>query len=157
QAFTAFEAGLLGMIEPDDTIQYFRKPLRSHTVNTEISNLDITDLPEVAIDYIDAGAKGDLINSIIDTKNYQENDIAGTGAGLMSPDEKAALLKAQKSEMFIVRSSRVGSGRVTETNNFANSNFIAGDNLSPQKARILLMTALLKHHNVSDIQKIFYA
>src|SRR5699024_12590147 len=97
------------------------------------------------------------INSIIDTKNYQGIVIAGTGAGLMSPVEKAALLKAQKSGMFIVRSSRVGSGRVTETNNFANSNFIAGDNLSPQKARILLMTALLKHHNVSDIQNIFYA
>ena len=157
QAFTSFEAGLLGMIEPDDTIQYYRKPLRLHTVNSEFSNLNITNLPEVAIIYSYAGAKGDLINSIIDTKNYQGIVIAGTGAGLMSPDEKAALLKAQKSGMFIVRSSRVGSGRVTETNNFANSNFIAGDNLSPQKARILLMTALLKHHNVSDIQKIFYA
>src|SRR5699024_3854091 len=151
------EAGLLGMIEPDDTIQYYRKPLRLHTVNSEFSNLNITNLPEVAIVYSYAGAKGDLINSIIDTKNYQGIVIAGTGAGLMSTDEKAALLKAQKSEMFIVRSSRGGSGRVTETTNFANSNFIAGDNLSPQKARILLMTALLKHHNVSDIQKIFYA
>src|SRR5699024_6228284 len=97
------------------------------------------------------------INSIIDTKNYQGIVIAGTGAGLMSPVEKAALLKAQKTGMFIVRSSRVGSGRVTETNNFANSNFIAGDNLYQQKVPIILMTGLLKHHNASNIQQIFYA
>src|SRR5699024_1145355 len=103
------------------------------------------------------GAKGDLINSIIDTKNYQGIVIAGTGAGLMSPVEKAALLKAQKSGMFIVRSSRVGSGRVTETNNFANSNFIEGDNLSPQKALLLLIISLIKNYNVSIIKKIFYA
>src|SRR5699024_12678203 len=120
--------------------------LSSHALYSEVSNVNITNGPEVAIVYSYAAAKGDLIKSIIDTKNYQGIVIAGTGAGLMSPDEEAALLKAQKSEMFIVRSSRVGSGRVTETNNFANSNFIAGDNLSPQKARILLMTALLKHH-----------
>src|SRR5699024_8193804 len=141
------------MIEPDDTIKYYRKPLRSHTVNSEFSNLNITNLTEVAIIYSYAETHGGLINSISSTQDYQRIVIAGTGAGLMSPVEKAALLKAQKSGMFIVRSSRVGSGRVTETNNFANSNFIAGDNLSPQKARILLMTALLKHHNVSNIQK----
>src|SRR5699024_8528918 len=97
------------MIEPDDTIQYYRKSLRLHTVNSEFSNLNITNSAEVVIIYSYAGAKGDLINSIIDTKNYQGIVIAGTGAGLMSPVEKAALLKAQKSGMFIVRSSRVGS------------------------------------------------
>src|SRR5699024_12449052 len=77
----------------------------------------------------------DIINSIIDTNNYQGIVNAGTGAGLMSPDEKEALLKAQKSEMFIVRSSRVGSGRVTETNNFSNSNFFAEEYLYVRESR----------------------
>src|SRR5699024_3177636 len=98
-----------------------------------------------------------LINSILVTKNYQGFVIAGTGAVLISPVVKAALLKAQKSGKFIVRSSRVGSGRVTVTNNFANTNFIALDNLSPEKARILLFTAILKHYNYSNIPIIFYA
>src|SRR5690625_7563824 len=105
-------------------MQYYRKPLRLHTVNSEFSNLNITNLPEVAIVYSYAGANGDLITSIIDTKNYQGIVIAGTGAGLISPVEKAALLKAQKSRMDIVRSRCGDSGRVTETNNLANSNFI---------------------------------
>src|SRR5699024_12628328 len=96
QAFTSFEAGLLGMIEPDDTIQYYRKPLRLHTVNSEFSNLNITNLLEVAIVYSYAGAKGDMINSIIDTNNYQGIVIAGTGAGLMRSDDKASFFKALK-------------------------------------------------------------
>lgn len=155
QAFTSLGTGFLGMIDPDDTIQFYREPVRLHTTQSLFSNLNITALPEVAIVYSYAGANGDIINSLISSRAYQGIVIAGTGAGLMSPLEKTALIKAQEAGMFIVRSSRVNSGRVTETHSFIDSHFIAGDNLSPQKARILLMTSLLKYHEVPDIQKIF--
>lgn len=157
QAFTSPEAGFLGTIEPDQTIQYYRKPVRLHTDKSDFSNLNMTELPEVAIVYSYAGAKGDIINSLLESKVYQGIVIAGTGAGLMSPLEKKALIKAQQAGMFIVRSSHVGSGRVTETKNFAETHFIAGDNLSPQKARILLMVSLLKYQEIPDIQQIFYS
>lgn len=155
QAFTSLGTGFLGMIDPDDTIQYYREPMRLHTTQSDFSNLNITTLPEVAIVYSYAGANGDIINSLVNSRAYQGIVIAGTGAGLMSPLEKSALIKAQEAGMFIVRSSRVDSGRVTETHSFIDSHFIAGDNLSPQKARILLMVSLLKYHEVPDIQKVF--
>lgn len=155
QTFTSFDFGFLGTIDPDDTIQYYRKPMRLHTHNSDFSNLNITELPDVAIVYSYAGAKADIINSIIDSSAYHGIVIAGTGAGLMSPLEKSALIKAEQAGMFIVRSSHVGSGRVTETNDFKKINFIAGDNLSPQKARILLMISLLKYEDVLQIKKTF--
>lgn len=157
QAFSSSDFGLLGTVEPDHSVQYYRKPIRLHTMQSNFSNIMITELPEVAIVYSYAGAKGDIINSLIDAGNYKGIIIAGTGAGLMSPLEKEALSKAQNAGCFIVRSSHVGHGRVTETLNFSDSNFIAGDNLSPQKARILLMISLLKYETVKDIQQVFYS
>ena len=44
----------------------------------------------------------------------------------------------------LVRSSRVGNGRVTPTAEFDAMNIIPSDTLNPQKARILLMLALTK-------------
>lgn len=157
QAFSSSDFGLLGTVEPDHSVQYYRKPIRLHTMQSNFSNIMITELPEVAIVYSYVGAKGDIINSLIDAGNYKGIIIAGTGAGLMSPLEKEALSKAQNAGCFIVRSSHVGHGRVTETLNFSDSNFIAGDNLSPQKARILLMISLLKYETVKDIQQVFYS
>ena len=157
QTFTSSDFGFLGTVEPDNTIQYYRKPMRSHTHNSDFSNLSITELPEVAIVYSYAGSKDDIINSLIDSKAYQGIVIAGTGAGLMSPLEKDALIKAEQAGIFVVRSSHVENGRVTETKDFSKTNFIAGDNLSPQKARILLMVSLLKYQDVPSIQQAFYS
>ena len=157
QAFNSSDFGLLGTVEPDNTIQYYLKPLKQHTTKSEFSNLNIAELPDVAIVYSHAGAKGDLIDYIVQSNNYHGIVIAGTGAGLMSPDEKKALIKAENSGIFVVRSSHVGNGRVTETNNFKSTQFISSDNLSPQKARILLMVSLLKYQNPKKIQAIFHS
>lgn len=156
QTFSS-DFGFLGTVEPDNTIQYYRKPMRLHTQHSDFSNISMTKLPEIAIVYSYAGAKGDIINSLIESEKYKGIVIAGTGAGLMSPLEKEALIKAQQAGCFVVRSSHVGHGRVTETINYQNHKFIAGDNLSPQKARILLMVSLLKFEEVSDIQNVFYS
>lgn len=55
----------------------------------------------------------------------------------------------------MVRSSRGGHGRVIDIEPFKDLNAISGDNLNPQKSRILLSLALLKYTDVSHIQKIF--
>nr|WP_245692824.1 hypothetical protein [Sporomusa acidovorans] len=65
---------------------------------------------------------------------------------------------AQKKGVVIVRSARVGNGIVAR-NGEANDdqyNFVAGDNLNPQKARILLMLALTKTTDPQKIQKMFW-
>jgi L-asparaginase/Glu-tRNA(Gln) amidotransferase subunit D len=46
-------------------------------------------------------------------------------------------------------------GRNVEIN-YDEMNFLASDELNPQKARILLMLALLKPRTTAEIQKLFY-
>ena len=57
--------------------------------------------------------------------------------------------------MVVVRSARVGAGRVVRDDNWQEPGFVAADNLSPQKARILLQLALTKTAKPEEIQKIF--
>jgi L-asparaginase len=59
----------------------------------------------------------------------------------------------------IVRSSRVATGTVgrnVEVND-DEMNFVASDELNPQKARILLMLALLKPRSTTELQNLFYS
>ena len=57
----------------------------------------------------------------------------------------------------IVMTNRGGMGRVTETSARAGEKrpLLYGDNLTPQKARILLMLALTKTRDPGELQKIF--
>ena len=54
-----------------------------------------------------------------------------------------------------VRSTRVGNGRVTGRSEFDRLGIIPADNLSPQKARILLMLALTRTSAPDELRRIF--
>jgi L-asparaginase len=72
---------------------------------------------------------------------------------------KALLASTAVSKPVLVRSSRVGNGRVIELTanrgEYDALGIIPGDNLNPQKARILLMLALTKTTNVNEIKRMF--
>jgi L-asparaginase len=55
----------------------------------------------------------------------------------------------------VVITTRTGSGRVIRTAGHVKAGFVAGDNLSPQKARILLQLALTITNDVEKIQRLF--
>jgi len=59
------------------------------------------------------------------------------------------------SRPVMVRSSRVGNGRVIGREDYDAMGMIPADTLNPQKARILLMLALTKTHDLKEIQRIF--
>ena len=54
-----------------------------------------------------------------------------------------------------MRSSRAGSGRVIGREEYDRIGMVSGDNLNPQKARVLLMLALTKTTDVHEIQRMF--
>lgn len=153
--FQSNKHGFLGVVDVDNTVQLYRQPTRKHTVYSEFSNLDLTNVPNIEIVYSYAGASGLLIDAIIDDGTYKGIVVAGTGAGLVSPDELTSLQRATEQDIFVVRSSRVGSGRVVNIKPYDDYNFISADDLLPQKARILLMLSLLKYNTPEDIQLIF--
>lgn len=155
ETFKSGETGCLGYIDAGHQVVYYRNPVRRHTTQSEFSKIAISDLPNVAIVYSYAGADGDLINYIVSSKKYKGIVIAGTGAGRFSRGEKEALKKAIDNGLFIVRSNRGGHGRVIDIDPYKDLNAISGDNLNPQKCRILLMLALLKYNDVRQIQEVF--
>ncbi|HEX6595012.1 MAG TPA: asparaginase [Bacillota bacterium] len=148
--------GSLGFIEPDGSIQYYRTPTRRHTTQSQFATQTIGQLPKVEIVYSYAGATGEWIHHIIETNTYAGIVIAGTGAGRFSKREEEALRKARKKGLHVVRSNRVGNGRVVDIDAYKTLHAISGDNLNPQKARILLMLSLSMYNNTEDIQKIFH-
>jgi len=155
EAFQSGQFGYLGFVDPDKNVHFYRQPTRKHTTSSEFSSLEISDLPNVEIAYSYAGATGHLIQHITKSGTYQGIVAAGTGAGLVSPSEIEALQEATKKGLFVVRSSRVGNGRVVPIEPYKQYPFISGDNLIPQKARILLMLSLVKYHTIQEIQTIF--
>ena len=55
----------------------------------------------------------------------------------------------------VVMTNRGGTGRITDTRGKEARSLIFGDNLTPQKARILLMLALTTTRDPAEIQRIF--
>jgi len=153
--FQSNKHGFLGVVDTDGTVQFYRQATRKHTVDSEFSQDELTSLPNVEIIYSYAGANGMLIDAITNSGYFSGIITAGTGAGLVSPEELDSLQKAREAGLFIVRSSRVGSGRVVPIKPYEDYDFISGDDLLPQKARILLMLSLLKYNRTEDIQHIF--
>lgn len=155
ETFQSGELGYLGYVDPDNTVQFYRRPMRRHTTNSEFSRIKIDMLPQVEIVYSYAGANGKVIKSIINTSDMKGIIIAGTGAGRCSHEEEEALKEAQQKEIQIVLSSRVGNGRVVPIEKYEHLKASTSDNLSPHKARILLMVALLKYTDHIELQKVF--
>lgn len=155
ETFQSGQLGLLGYVDPDDTVQFYREPLRKHTVHSQFARLSIERLPNVAIVYSHAGAEGDIIRFITESGKYRGIVVAGTGAGRCSPAEDEALGEAVQNGLTVVRSSRAGNGRVVPIDVFKQYVCVTADNLLPQKARILLMLSLLVHDDVREIQHVF--
>jgi len=62
------------------------------------------------------------------------------------------LREARARGTTVVISSQTGSGRVVPTRRFREDGWVVADNLSPKKARILLMLALTVTQDQEEIQ-----
>src|SRR5690625_837159 len=110
-SFHSHDHGILGIIDVDQQVHYYRAPTRKHTAQSVFSQLPIHQLANVEILYSYAGSTGYLVDAIV-AQNYEGIVLAGTGAGLLTPGELTKLTDATDRGLFVVRSSRVGSGRV---------------------------------------------
>src|ERR1700730_11938061 len=78
----------------------------------------------------------------------------GLAPGSPTPEQRTAFERAARSGVVVVQSSRA-SGRVAPRRRLRESGIVAGEDLSPQKARILLMLALLTTSDVGEVQRAF--
>jgi L-asparaginase len=129
-----------------------------HTTNSEFSvdGLTVANLPLVVIVYSYANLGGQLIDAMVE-KGVKGIVLAGVGDGNTTDAALAALERAAKKGVAVVRCSRTGSG-VVDRNVEVNDDklgFIAGMELSAQKARILLMLGLTQTSDVQKLQRYF--
>lgn len=153
--FRSADLGALGYMVSGKPM-FYRGTARKHTTDSEFDVSKLDKLPAVNVVYSYANATRTAIDAFA-----AAGDVgivhAGTGNGSLSTPVKAALTEARKKGMIVVRSSRTGTG-ITARNGEANDDeldFVAADNLSPQKARILLMLGLTKTQNTKDLQRMF--
>jgi L-asparaginase len=119
------------------------------------------------------GASGDLIKAAVDN-GAKGIVIAVAGAGATSGTQNDGLAYAASKGVFIVNSTRTGSGRIAPPQRpeggggGGNNNVqvtpeqqrrrlftIAGEDHTPIKARVLLMVALTKTTKRDELQRIF--
>ena len=157
QTFMSPLRGLVG-ISSYGKNDFFNTPQWKHTTASEFDIASVSTLPRVDILYACADMSADLIDASV-ANGAKGIIIAGVGNGNMNHTSLQAAAKAAQKGIVVVRSSRVVTGTVgrnVEVNDDA-MNFIASDELNPQKARILLMLALLKPRSPAELQTLFYS
>jgi L-asparaginase len=154
--FRTPDLGMLGYMQ-DNKPHFYRSSTRLNTADTEFDVTGLDSLPQVDIVYgydnensvaldafVKAGAKG-IVH-------------AGPGDGSVAKQIVDPLNAARKAGVIVVRSSRVGSGIIARNGEQPDDKYdwVASDNLNPQKARILLELALTKTNDTKAIQDMFW-
>ena len=163
--------GVLGVVDADRVV-FYRAGLKRHMAGSEFDISRVTALPRVDVIMTYQGADGDLIKAAVDG-GAKGIVLATAGAGATSGTQQDGIMYALRKGAFVVTTTRTGSGRIAPPQGRGgrggppNPNApnrltpeearrrIAGEDLSPVKARVLLMVALTKTSDPSEIQRIF--
>ena len=154
-AWQSLDVGALGIVSGGESV-FYRAPARRHTANSEFGLNGITrasQLPNVEIiySYIDADPK--IIRAAVEEAAADGLVVAGFVTGTAHIGQREALESAAVSGgVAVVIGTRGSSGRVGSR---SEPPYIGGDNLTPQKAQILLMFALTVTRDRAEIQRIF--
>jgi L-asparaginase len=152
-AFQSPDLGVLGYADPDKVL-YYRNPTRRHTVDSEFNASKIDTLPQVDVQFSYLEASGAPIDALV-AEGAKGIILDGSGAGSPSNQQTEAIKRAQAKGVIVVATTRTGTGRVLETSSRKKSGVIPGDNLTAQKARILLQLALSQTSDPKEIKRIF--
>lgn len=153
--FRTPDIGELGYLQLGTPV-FYRLPARRHTISSDFSVEKLDKLPVVEIYYGFGGSGRDVIDRAV-AAGVQGIIYAGTGNGSLSDSTKSGLADAVKKGLTVVRSSRTGSGIVTRNGEVLDDDFgfVSADNLSPQKARILLMLGMTVTRDALKLQAMF--
>jgi len=153
--FRSFNRGRAGIVNTG-IVHWFNAPTTPQTSTSEFSVEGVKKLPRVEIVYSYANLGRERIDFLVE-KGVQGIVLAGVGDGNTTDPALAALSNAVQKGVAVVRSSRTGSGLVVRNVEINDDQIgtIAAMEFNPQKARILLMLALMKTHDPQEIQKLF--
>lgn len=160
QAFQSTDLGVVGVVDPD-IVKFYSEPTRRHTFKSEFNIAKLPaepkDLPVVECVYSYTEAPGYLIDALVE-HGVKGIVVDGTGAG--SPTggvngQTEAIKRAQAKGVVVVVTTRTRGGRVQDTPRRRESKIVPADNLTPEKARILLQLALTKTSDLAEVKRMF--
>ncbi len=157
ETFRGLEFGALGTVDVE-RVRFYRAPTRRQTFpvdsHTQLGRVDIV------ANY--AGADGLLIRSLVRDGAVNGLVISGLGLGGVTESMFDAIQEVRARGIPVVMSTRVPTGRVFPLSAGKGSALslkqigcVLADNLSPQKARVLLLLALTKTRDPVMLQKHF--
>lgn len=152
QTFRSLDYGALGHVDGDGP-HFYRAPLKAHMPDTPFAGREIASLPRVDVIYSYAGADGDLVEAAVKA-GAQGLVSAGFAPGTPSPAQQTAFLEAARSGIVVVQCSRA-TGRIAPRRRLRETGIVAGEDLTPQKARILLALMLTTTRDIAEIQTAF--
>jgi L-asparaginase len=157
ETFDTPEFGALGVVDADG-VRFYRAPLRRQSIPLD---------PDVVLPTVDiipnyAGSDGRLIRGLL-----KEGPVAGlvidaSGAGNIAARLFAAVREARERGIAVVVTSRTHAGRVLPLyagggggTTLHELGCVFADNLSAQKARVLLMVALTRTREPNELRRYF--
>jgi L-asparaginase len=154
ETFQTLDFGLLGVADLE-AVRFYRAPTRRQTIALPAD----VELPNVVIISEYAGSDGRAIELLLEDGGLEGVVVAGLGLAHVSTPTLEALRRVRAAGIPVVVSSRVLTGRIVPL--YANNidlldmGAVEADNLSPQKARVLLMVAMTRTTSPDELQAIF--
>jgi L-asparaginase len=154
--FQSRSYGVLGVVDAD-RVSFYRQPTRRLGAGSEFDVSSIPALPRVDVLLGYQQAPGDLVRAAVD-RGAKGLVVAAVGAGSLGDSQFEGVRYALEKNVPVVIATRTGGGRVPARSQQAEpsgSLLIAGEDLTPVKARVLLMLALTRTADPAEIQRMF--
>lgn len=151
-AFNHKDLGCLGYMR-DDRAYFFNESVKIHTYKSQFDVRNLSSLPRVDVAMFCVDSEVDILDHF--AKHCDGIVLAGAGCGGSKEEWNQKIKSILASGIPVVRSSRVANGLVTYDESKISTQGIYAENLSPQKARILLSLALTQTHDLTKLQEIF--
>jgi L-asparaginase len=157
QTFRSADFGPLGVVDPDGVFYYRRNepPGNAGSALPDFTALpEAPVLPRVDILYSYIGADHVLVQACV-AAGARGIVCAGLAPGMPAKAECEAYESARRAGVMLVQCTRAPSGRVANRRALRENGWIAGNSLSPQKARILLSLALSQTQDLETLRALF--
>ena len=151
--FVSREWGMLGIVDADQIV-FRRSPETRHTVSSDLHLLPgTTALPNVPVVADFAGNDARLLHAA-HANGASAIVVQAFGGGRASPAVRDAYVEIVEAGVPVLLASRVPEGRVMGTPRGNEAGLVYAGDLSPHKARILLMLALQSPTSVAQLQRL---
>ena len=154
ETFQTLDFGLLGVADVE-AVRFYRAPMRRQTISLPSE----AKLPNVVILSEYAGSDGRMLELLLEEGEVDGVVVAGLGLAHVSSPTLEVLRKVRAADLPVVVASRVPTGRIVPLygNNIdlLDIGAVQADNLSPWKARVLLMVAMTRTKDVEQLRAYF--